>query len=122
MGDFFPKLEWTFQWKVADTIFILLNYAADIELLRRRHRVIGHFSAGPSANAAHSICLPLILSVEETAFLLYREIAILQSTQPVRNLNPPSPRSLARFDEILDRHYRESVSLKCVISTFSVLY
>ncbi|KAM7532937.1 hypothetical protein Aperf_G00000127231 [Anoplocephala perfoliata] len=82
-----------------------------IELLRRRYRVIGHLSTGPSTNTTHSICLPLILSIEESAFLLYREIAILQSTQPVRNLNPASPRSLARYDEMLDQHYQESVEI-----------
>lgn len=84
-----------------------------MEQLRSKHRIIGHLSDGPngpSTNAAHFISLPLILSLEETVFLLYCEIAELRSTLPVRDLNPPSPKTLYEFDLTLNRHYKESVS------------
>ncbi|VDN99591.1 unnamed protein product [Rodentolepis nana] len=63
---------------------------------------------GPSSNSINSICLPLVLSLEETVFLLYSEIAELQSSKPVIDLNPPSPRTLYKFDLALNQHYKQS--------------
>ncbi|KAM3178771.1 hypothetical protein ACTXT7_001885 [Hymenolepis weldensis] len=88
--------------------------AKHVEQLRSKHRIIGHLfddPNGPSTNAAHSISLPLLLSLEETVFLLYCEIAELRSTLPVRDLNPPSPKTLYKFDLTLNQHYKESVEV-----------
>nr|CDS33728.1 protein cysteine N palmitoyltransferase [Hymenolepis microstoma] len=88
--------------------------ASHVEQLRRKHRIVGHLSTdpnGPSTNSIQSICLPLALSLEETVFLLYFEIAELQSSQPVFDLNPPSPRTLYKFDLALNQHYKESTEI-----------
>ena len=93
------------------SIFFLL----DVERLRREHRIVGHLSTAPSkaGSSGPSVSLPLLLTFEETVFLLFRHIVPgLDCVKPVHRLPPPSPRTLARYDRDLSQHLTESVRVK----------
>ncbi|KAL5109345.1 tRNA-splicing endonuclease subunit Sen34 [Taenia crassiceps] len=96
--------------------------ARHVERLRREHRIVGHLSISPAAtlgpsssmaakaSSAYAVRLPLRLSLEETALLLFRRIIVaVDSIRPVLSLNPPSLHSLAQFDCALALHYAESM-------------
>ncbi|VDK20021.1 unnamed protein product [Taenia asiatica] len=99
--------------------------ARHVERLRREHRIVGHLSISPAAasgpspsmaikasSSAYAVSLPLRLSLEETALLIFRRLAIaIDSVRPVHCLNPPSPCSLAQFDSMLAHHYAESMEV-----------
>ncbi|VDM30648.1 unnamed protein product [Hydatigera taeniaeformis] len=98
--------------------------ARHVERLRREHRIVGHLSIPPATTSgssssvvatasAYAVRLPLRLSLEETAVLLFHRLPVaIDSVRPVRSLNPPSPRSLLKFDSALALHYTESVKVR----------